>query len=132
VTDSGDVDGSSRSHGIRKNPPSSPSPESTIVTKRPRQFSTGSRQRVRGRDFDELTQKVLDAAIKEYRVIVCTKDAFPEADVNRKLSALVWVNACAALKVQIQPNEDLMRLVSAKYLSAVFSLLAPSDNQPRV
>jgi hypothetical protein len=97
--------------GIRKNPPFDHFLESTMGLKQPRFETTGSRKRVRASDFDNLTQRVLNAAINEYRVIVCTKDPFPDLASNRDICAQVWRNACVSRNVQIQLSEEIIKLV---------------------
>jgi hypothetical protein len=94
---------------IRKDPPAS----STVASVPRKQPKCGTRPRPRpcAGDFDELTQAVLDAAIGEYRAIICTQDPFPDAISNQEISAQVWVNACASLDIQIQPTLEIMKLV---------------------
>jgi hypothetical protein len=96
--------------GIRKNPPAS----STVASVPAKQPKCGTRPRPHPRagDFDELTQAVLDAAISEYRAIICTQDPFPDAISNQEISAQVWVNACASLDIQIQPTLDVTENVT--------------------
>ncbi|KAH9963485.1 hypothetical protein BGW80DRAFT_1179878 [Lactifluus volemus] len=119
MTDNNDLRLESSPHpqvlGIRRNPPSTPSSEFSVVTKRPKYNTTasGSRNRPRRCDFDDTTQAILNAAIREYRAIICTREPFPDTETSRKLSAVAWVNACTARSAQVQLSEDIARMVSA-------------------
>jgi len=97
--------------GIWKNPPLNHSPESTVVVKQPQYETTRSRKRVWASDFNNVTQRILDVAINEYWVIVCTMDPFPDLTSNRDICAQVWLNACMSRNVQIQLSEEIIKLV---------------------
>jgi hypothetical protein len=100
--------------GVRKDPPASS--DSHVTVKQPKYKSTShASSRVRAGDFDNVTQKVLDAAIAEYRVVICTRDPFPDADYNQEISAQAWVNACVVGNIRIQPNEEIMKLVRSYF-----------------
>ncbi|KAH9955206.1 hypothetical protein BGW80DRAFT_1189143 [Lactifluus volemus] len=99
--------------GVRKDPLASS--DSHVTVKQPKYKSTShASSRVRAGDFDNVTQKVLDAAIAEYRVVICTRDPFPDANYNQEISAQAWVNACVVGNIRIQPNEEIMKLITIR------------------
>jgi hypothetical protein len=71
----------------------------------------------RAADYDDITQRVLELAIGEFQVRVCTNYAFPEGDPNRldTWAKECWVNACEHQAQAITLTACLKRLVSLMY-----------------
>ncbi|KAF8874589.1 hypothetical protein BD779DRAFT_1450823, partial [Infundibulicybe gibba] len=102
---------SDSSLGVRKSPPPTPSPSSTIITKKIKTETVGSRGRVRASDFDDLSKAVLEDAIVDYRAQVCTVEPYPDRLQDRDWAAKVWVKACEERNVRIEFDEDILKLV---------------------
>lgn len=98
--------------GIRKSPPLTASPSSTVIIKKAKNETVGSRGRVRVADFDDLTKVVLESAISEYRTVyICGVEPYPDRVEARDFAADTWVDACGERNVRIEFDEDILKLV---------------------
>lgn len=106
--------------GIRKSPPPNVFPSPTIIIKKVKNETVGSRGRVRASDFDDLTKVILEGAISEFRtVVICAEEPYPGRVEARDFAADAWVNACRERNIRIEFDEDMLKLASISLYSSV-------------
>ncbi len=97
--------------GVRKIGPTTVSSETTRVLKSTKVASGGTRGRARASDFDELTKAVLEDAITLYKGKLFTSGAFLDRTAEYDLAVESFVLVCKARKIQMEIDDDLMKLV---------------------
>ncbi|KAG6913839.1 hypothetical protein DXG01_003990 [Tephrocybe rancida] len=106
---------SDSSLGVRKSHPSTPAPATTVVLKKTKLETTGTRNRPRASDFDSFTKNVVEDAIVGFRTYVSTKNPYPTGDnESRDIAARAWVAACRSRKVEIEFDDDVLKLITAR------------------
>jgi Domain of unknown function (DUF6532) len=95
----------------RKSPPSTPAPSTTVTIKKTKLTSGGSRGRVKASDFDSITKAVLEDAISYYRTQISTVYGYPDRIQDRDWAAAAWVKACKDRGLQIEFDDDILKLV---------------------
>lgn len=118
---------------VRKDCPATPAPSTTVVTKRPKTESSGSRRRVRVADFDELSKSLLEETISIYRAQIGGVQPYPDRLEDRDTATGAWVESCNARGVRVEFDEDMLKLVSLTILSFVVYLSGHSaDHRPSI
>jgi hypothetical protein len=87
------------------------SPSSTVITKKIKVESSGSRGRVRAGDFDQVSKAVLEDAISKFRALISTVGPYPDKTEERDWAADCWVQACESRNLRIEFEEDSLKLV---------------------
>ncbi len=106
-----EVDAPSTALGVRKAPPVTTSAETTRVIKSTKVSTGGTRGRTRASDFDELTKAVLEDAITVYKGKLFTQGAFLDRSEEYDLAVESFVFVCKTRKIQMEIEDDLMKLV---------------------
>jgi hypothetical protein len=104
---------------VRKDCPATPAPSTTVVTKRPKTESSGSRGRAHVADFDELSKSLLEETISIYRAQIGGVHPYPDRLEDRDAATGAWVESCNARGVRVEFDEDMLKLVSLTVSSAV-------------
>ncbi|KAG6839010.1 hypothetical protein C0991_006603, partial [Blastosporella zonata] len=101
--------------GIRKDHPATPAPATTVVVKKAKTTPGGTRGRPRASDFDEFTKNIIEDANVGYRAYISTNNPYPLSDnEQRDVSSGAWVAACRVRKVEVEFDDDMFRLISAR------------------
>jgi hypothetical protein len=95
----------------RKEPPTTTSAETTIVTKRIKVEGSGSRGRIRTADFGVLKQSLVEETISIYRAQIGGVDPFPERSDDRDTVKQAWLEVCTARNVEIDIEDDMYKVV---------------------
>ncbi|KAF8067065.1 hypothetical protein FPV67DRAFT_1417403, partial [Lyophyllum atratum] len=69
---------------------------------------------VEASDFDEFTKNILEDAIVSYRAHIRTINPYPSRDEDRGWAGAVWVAACQDRGVQVEFDEDVLKLITAR------------------
>jgi hypothetical protein len=96
----------------RKEPPTTTSSETTVVTKRIKVEGSGSRGRVRTADFDDLTRSIIEDTISIYRAQISSVEPFPERTDDRDTIKQAWLEVCTGRSLRVELEEDIYKLVS--------------------
>ena len=104
---------------VRKDCPATPASSTTVVTKRPKTESSGSRGRARVADFDELSKSLLEESISIYRAQIGGVQPYPDRLEDRDTATGAWVESCNARGVRVEFDEDMLKLVSLTILPNV-------------
>lgn len=107
--------------GVRKTPPGTVSHATTVPIKISRLNASGTRGRPRASDFDDFTKVVLEESISQYRSKISTNSPYPDRLLDRDLAIAAWVKACTNRNVQMDFDEDVMKLVCYSELFKVFA-----------
>jgi hypothetical protein len=107
----------------RKETPTTMSAETTVVTKKIKLEGSGSRNRVRTADFDELTRSVIEETISIYRAQIGGVEPFPERSDDRDTVKQAWLEVCTGRNVRVELEEDMFKLVSEYNYSVHFAAI---------
>ncbi|KIK04876.1 hypothetical protein K443DRAFT_4235 [Laccaria amethystina LaAM-08-1] len=99
---------------IRKEPPTTPAAETTVIIKRPKSESSGTRGRIRASDFDDVTKSVVEEAISIYRAQIGAVEPYPDRVEDREAAVAAWVEACNGRGIRIEFDQDIMKLIMAR------------------
>ncbi|EDR03011.1 uncharacterized protein LACBIDRAFT_307860 [Laccaria bicolor S238N-H82] len=99
---------------IRKEPPTTPAAETTVIIKRPKSEFSGTRGRVRASDFDDVTKSVVEEAISIYRAQIGAVEPYPDRVEDREAAVAAWVEACNGQGIRIEFDHDIMKLITAR------------------
>lgn len=99
---------------VRKDCPATPAPSTTVVTKRPKIESSGSRGRARVADFDDLSKSILEETISIYRAQIGGVHPYPDHLEDRDAATGAWVESYNARGVRVEFDEDMLKLVTAR------------------
>ena len=95
----------------RKEPPTTTSAETTIVTKKIKVEGSGSRGRIRTADFNDMTRSIIEDSISIYRAQISSVEPFPERTEDCDTIKQVWLEVCEARNVRVELEEDIFKLV---------------------
>jgi hypothetical protein len=96
----------------RKEPPTTTSAETTVVTKKIKVEGSGSRGRVRTADFGVLRRSLIEETISIYRAQIGGVDPFPERTDDRNTVKQAWLEVCTGRNVEVELEDDMYKLVS--------------------
>jgi hypothetical protein len=96
---------------VRKSPPCTTSAETTVIIKRPKTDTVGSRGRTRVSDFDDLTKLLADETISIYQAQIAAVQPWPSTADNWESVSQGWVEVCASRKVRIELDDEIFKVV---------------------
>ncbi|GLB43996.1 hypothetical protein LshimejAT787_1501800 [Lyophyllum shimeji] len=100
--------------GMRKSPPPSPGPSTTVVVKKAKVENSGSRGRVCARDLDAMSKNCIAGAIAGYRAWNSTQQPYPSTLEDRDKAGELWRVVCTDKGVRIEFDEDILKLITAR------------------
>lgn len=87
--------------------------EDTVrMTKQAKAAMQAVRQRIKAGDYQGIIRRILKHAQVIYRCAISTIDAFPSSDVEMDFACGAWGDACHMNRTEVEPDEDLLKLVS--------------------
>jgi len=96
---------------VRKSPPRTTSTETTVIIKRPKTDTVGSRGRTRVSDFDDLTKSLADETISIYQAQIAAVQPWPSTAENWESVSQGWVEVCASRNVRIELDDEIFKVV---------------------
>ena len=103
---------------IRKSPPCTTSEETSVIIKRPKTDTAGSRGRTRISDFDDLTKSLADETISIYQAQIIAVQPWPSTAENWESVSQAWIEVCSSRNVRIELDDEIFKVVC---LSLLFS-----------
>jgi len=111
----------------RREPIEEDGPETTIVKA---QKLTEHEGRPRAKDYDDVTQEFVNAAIGDYRACLCAESPMPDQTQESTLLNASWAKALQTTGVNLMRTPQLSRLVSTVLAVAVSCFLCYIEYQP--
>ena len=96
---------------VRKSPPCTTSAETTVIVKRPKTDTSGSRGRTRLSDFDDLTKSLADETISIYQAQIAAVQPWPSTAENWESISQGWVEVCTSRNVRIELDDEIFKVV---------------------
>jgi hypothetical protein len=109
---------------VRKSPPRTTSFETSVIIKRPKTDTAGSRGRTRLSDFDDLTKSLADETISIYQAQITAVQPWPSHAENWESVSQGWVEVCASRSVRIDLDDEIFKVVR----TSVYFLLSVSHS----
>ena len=109
---------------VRKSPPRTTSAETTVIVKRPKTDTAGSRGRTRLSDFDDLTKSLADETISIYQAQIAAVQPWPLTAENWESISQGWIEVCASRNVRIELDDEIFKVVSNSF---IFPLSFPGN-----
>ena len=81
---------------VRKSPPCTTSEDTSVIIKRPKTESAGSRGRTRISDFDDLTKLLADETISIYQAQIVAVQPWPSTAENWESISQGWIEVCTS------------------------------------
>lgn len=100
---------------VRKSPPLTTSVETTVIIKRPKTDTAGSRGRTRVSDFDDLTKSLVDETISIYQAQIAAVQPWPSTAENWESVSQGWVEVCASRSVRIELDDEIFKVVRISF-----------------
>ncbi|KAI6017371.1 hypothetical protein BKA83DRAFT_114438 [Pisolithus microcarpus] len=101
-----------RSAGPKRQHETGPEDEDSISVKA--QKLTEHEGRPHAKDYDNVTQEFVTAAVAEYRARLCAQSPMPDHGQETTLLAASWAKACQLTGVNLTRTPDLSKLVSGR------------------
>jgi hypothetical protein len=95
----------------RKEPPTTTSAETTVVTKKIKVEGSGSRGRIRTADFGVLERSLIEETISIYCAQIGGVDPFPECSDDRDTVKQAWLEVCTGRNVEVDIADDMYKYV---------------------
>jgi hypothetical protein len=96
---------------IRKEPPTTASAATTVLTKSLKTSGSGSRGRIRTSDFDDLSKSLIEGTMAIYKAKLSATHPFPDRIEDRDAVKDSWIEVCSERNVQVELEEDVFKLV---------------------
>ena len=96
---------------VRKSPPCTTSEDTSVVIKRPKTESAGSRGRTRISDFDDLTKSLADETISIYQAQIVAVQPWPSTAENWESISQGWIEVCTSRNVRIELDDEIFKVV---------------------
>ena len=106
---------------VRKTPPSTTSSETTVIIKRPKTDTAGSRGRTRISDFDDLTKSLTEETISIFQAQIVAVQPWPSTAETWESISQGWIEVCASRKVRIELDDEIFKVVSNPLVFLFFS-----------
>jgi hypothetical protein len=107
---------------VRKTPPSTTSEETTVIIKRPKTETAGSRGRTRISDFDNLTKSLVDETISIFQAQIVAVKPWPSTAENWEYVSQAWIEVCSSRNVRIELDDEIFKVVSNSLLFSIIFL----------
>jgi hypothetical protein len=105
---------------VRKSPPLTTSEETSVIIKRPKIDTAGSRGRTRISDFDDLTKSLLEETISIYQAQIIAVQPWPSTSENWEYISQAWIEVCSSRKVQIDLDDEIYKFVRTSLIFYFF------------
>ena len=96
---------------VRKSPPCTTSEDTSVIIKRPKTESAGSRGRTRISDFDDLTKSLADETISIYQAQIVAVQPWPSTAENWESISQGWIEVCTSRNVRIELDDEIFKVV---------------------
>jgi hypothetical protein len=110
---------------VRKSPPCTTSEDTSVIIKRPKTDTTGSRGRTRISDFDDLTKSLVEETISIYQAQIVAVQPWPTTAENWESISQGWIEVCTSRNVRIELDDEIFKVVGT---SLCFSLSFPGSS----
>ncbi|KAI5987433.1 hypothetical protein EDD15DRAFT_2372133 [Pisolithus albus] len=70
--------------------------------------------RPRAKDYDDMTQEFVTAAVAEYRARLCAQSPMPDHSQESSLLAASWAKACQVTGVKLTRSPDISKLITSR------------------
>lgn len=97
---------------VRKTPPSTTSPDTTVTIKRPKTDTAGSRGRTRISDFDDLTKSLTEETISIFQAQIVAVQPWPSTAETWESISQGWKEVCTSRNVRIELDDEIFKVVS--------------------
>ncbi|KAI5980544.1 hypothetical protein EDD15DRAFT_2121324, partial [Pisolithus albus] len=67
----------------------------------------------RAKDYDDMTQEFVTAAVAEYRARLCAQSPMPDHSQESSLLAASWAKACQVTGVKLTRSPDISKLITS-------------------
>ena len=101
---------------IRKSSPRTTSEETSVIIKRPKTDTAGSRGRTRISDFDDLTKSLADETISIYQAQIVAVQPWPSTAENWESVSQAWIEVCSSQNVRIEIDDEIFKVVRTSLL----------------
>ena len=101
---------------IRKSSPRTTSEETSVIIKRPKTDTAGSRGRTRISDFDDLTKLLADETISIYQAQIVAVQPWPSTAENWESVSQAWIEVCSSRNVRIEIDDEIFKVVRTSLL----------------
>ena len=96
---------------VRKSPPCTTSEDTSVIIKRPKTDTAGSRGRTRLSDFDDLTKSLVDETISIYQAQIVAVQPWPSTAENWESISQGWIEVCTSRNVRIELDDEIFKVV---------------------
>ena len=83
----------------------------SVIIKRPKTESAGSRGRTRISDFDDLTKSLADETISIYQAQIVAVQPWPSTAENWESISQGWIEVCTSRNVRIELDDEIFKVV---------------------
>ena len=96
---------------VRKSPPCTTSEDTSVIIKRPKTESAGSRGHTRISDFDDVTKSLADETISIYQAQIVAVQPWPSTAENWESISQGWIEVCTSRNVRIELDDEIFKVV---------------------
>ena len=84
----------------------------SVIIKRAKTDTAGSRGHTRLSDFDDLTKSLVDETIAIYQAQIIAVQPWPSTAKNQEYISQAWVEVCSARNVLIELDDEIFKVVT--------------------
>ena len=96
---------------IRKSPPCTTSEDTSVIIKRPKTDTAGSRGHTQLSDFNDLTKSLVDETISIYQAQIVAVQPWPSTAENWESISQGWIEVCTSRNVRIELDDEIFKVV---------------------